>query len=464
MAGMTSVRQAAVAGRFYPADPVILQREVDALLAAAQPPDHSAPTKALVVPHAGHVYSGPVAADAYRLLQESPRPPGRVILLGPAHRVAFKGIASSSAAAFRTPLGDIPVDREALARITGLPGVHCRDAAHAPEHSLEVHLPFLQRSLGQFQLLPLVVGDAPVEQVAAVIEALWGGPETLLVVSSDLSHFLDYDRARARDANTARRIEALATDLHGAEACGCRPLNGLLSVLKARGLSIQRLAMNNSGDTAGDRDRVVGYGAWCVTDTGSPGRSGGDDSEESLGLAQRQQLLHLARLAIGHTLAGRGNLDIPMKQYDPALRDERASFVTLNLGGALRGCIGSLTATRPLLVDVLHNATAAAFKDHRFKPLTAQEYTRMELHISVLRPARPLTVSSRAELLEQLTPGVHGLVLSEAGKRATYLPSVWDKLPDPDHFLSELRAKAGLPRNGWSADTEVSIYTTEEFS
>ncbi|MEE4190725.1 MAG: AmmeMemoRadiSam system protein B [Halieaceae bacterium] len=461
---MSSVRQAAVAGRFYPADPSILQREVDALLAAAQPSDHSGQTKALVVPHAGHIYSGPVAADAYRLLQESQQPPTRVILLGPAHRVAFKGIASSSAAAFRTPLGDIPVDRDALARIADLPGVHCRDAAHAPEHSLEVHLPFLQRSLGQFQLLPLVVGDAPTEQVAAVIEALWGGPETLLVISSDLSHFLDYDRARARDANTARRIEALATDLHGEEACGCRPLNGLLSVLKARGLSIRRLAMNNSGDTAGDRDRVVGYGAWCVTEADAPAPDDEDSNDESLGLAQRQQLLHAARLAIGHTLAGQGNLDIRMQQYDSALHVERASFVTLNLEGSLRGCIGSLTATRPLLVDVLHNATAAAFRDRRFKPLTAGEYTQMELHISVLSPARPLAVSSRAELLERLTPGVHGLVLSEAGKRAAYLPSVWAKLPDPDHFLGELRAKAGLPREGWSADTKVSIYTTEEFS
>ncbi len=464
MTGMNSVRHAAVAGRFYPADPTVLQQGVDSLLAAAQPLPDSAPPKALVVPHAGYVYSGPVAADAYRLLENSKTPFTRVILLGPAHRVGFKGIAASSATHYRTPLGDVPLDQQALAGILDLPGVHTRDAAHAQEHSLEVHLPFLQRSLGRFQLLPLVVGDAPPEQVAAVIEALWGGPETLLVVSSDLSHFLDYDRARSQDANTARRIEALATDLRGEEACGCRPLNGLLRVLKARGLTVRRLAMNNSGDTAGDRDRVVGYGAWSVTEAEPPARVGDDTGTDSLGLAQRQQLLHLARLAIGHSLSGQGNLDIPLKQYDPSLHVERASFVTLNLDGALRGCIGSLTPTRPLLVDVLHNATAAAFKDRRFKPLSAPEYAHIELHISVLSPARPLAVSSRAELLEQLRPGVHGLVLAEAGKRATYLPSVWDKLPEPERFVSELRVKAGLPREGWSADTAVSIYTTEEFS
>ncbi len=458
---MTSVRHAAVAGRFYAADARVLQRDIDGLLAAASPHTDAAPPKVLVVPHAGYIYSGPVAANAFRLLQDRAHGYTRVVLLGPAHRVGFRGIAASSAGHYRTPLGDIPLDQVALEKIAALPGVHTRDEAHAPEHSLEVHLPFLQRILGQFQLLPLVVGDAPPEQVAAVIEALWGGPETLLLISSDLSHFLDYDTARARDANTASRIEALETNLRSEEACGCRPLNGLLSVLKQRRLTLQRLAMNNSGDTAGDRDRVVGYGAWSVVDT-PDSRSADDDT--SLDLVQRQQLLHLARLAIGQRIAGQGNLDVALAHYDPALRVQRGSFVTLNLAGTLRGCIGSLTATRPLLVDVLHNAGAAAFQDPRFKPLGAAEYPRIDIHISVLNPARPLPVKSRAELLDRLEPGVHGLIVQEGSKRATYLPSVWAKLPDPEQFVSELRAKAGLPRAGWSADTAVSIYTTCEFS
>ncbi len=462
---MTSVRNAAVAGQFYPADPAVLQRDVDSLLAAAPAHPDASPPKALVVPHAGYVYSGPVAAGAYRLLSNGEAPYSRVILLGPSHRVGFQGIATSSADYYRTPLGDVPLDREALSSIAELPGVHVRDAAHAPEHSLEVHLPFLQRSLGQFQLLPLVVGDASAGQVAAVIEALWGGPETLLVISSDLSHFHDYQSARELDARTASRIEALENNLHGDEACGCRPLNGLLTVLKQRGLSIRRLAMNNSGDTAGDLNRVVGYGAWSVEDRGEEDGDPKSRAEpEVLGLVQRQQLLHLARVAIGHELAGKGDLEVSLDQYDAGLSLRRASFVTLNLDGALRGCIGSLTAIRPLLVDVLHNASAAAFKDRRFKPLSAAEYPRIDIHISVLSTARRIDVRSRGELLALLEPGVHGLVLQEGKNRATYLPSVWEKLPEPERFVSELRAKAGLARDGWSTNTMVSIYTTDEFS
>ncbi len=461
---MNQVRQPAVAGRFYPADPALLRQDVDSLLSAAGSQAPAAPPKVLVAPHAGYIYSGPLAACAYRQLDGQSDNIRRVILLGPSHRVGFRGIASTSASHYRTPLGDIPLDTEGLERIRALPGVHERDAAHGPEHSLEVHLPFLQRCLSSFRLLPLVVGDASPEQVGAVIEALWGGPETLLVISSDLSHFLDYDQARSRDSNTAQRIEAMVTDLKGEEACGARPLNGLLGVLKQRGLAIRRIGMNNSGDTAGDRTRVVGYGAWVVDAETAKCTDQQHADQDRLGLAARQQLLHLARSAISHGLHGKGNLDIPLEHYDAELRQPRASFVTLNLRGALRGCIGSLTATRPLLADVVHNAGAAAFRDRRFKPLTASEYPAIDLHISVLSPPRAIDVESRQALLDVLRPGVHGLVLQEGNKRSTYLPSVWEKIPDPERFVSELRAKAGLPRQGWSSAMQVSLYTTDEFS
>ncbi len=462
---MAQVRLPAVAGRFYPADPALLRQDVDSLLAGAASPAQTATPKVLVAPHAGYIYSGPLAARAYRQLEGHTQSIRRVILLGPSHRVGFQGIASTSATHYRTPLGDVPLDTEGLERIRALPGVHQRDAAHGPEHSLEVHLPFLQRCLENFSLLPLVVGDASPGQVGAVIEALWGGPETLLVISSDLSHFLDYDQACSRDSSTAQRIEARATDLRGEEACGARPLNGLLSVLKQRGLDIRRLGMNNSGDTAGDRSRVVGYGAWVVDaeETNSVDAKQ-QPEQERLGLAARQQLLHLARSAIHHGLHGKGELSFPLERFDAELHKPRASFVTLNLRGALRGCIGSLAASRPLLADVVHNAGAAAFRDRRFKPLTAGEYPAVDLHISVLSPPRIIDVESRQALLDYLQPGIHGLVLQEGNKRSTYLPSVWEKIPDRDRFVSELRAKAGLPRQGWSDAMQVSVYTTDEFS
>jgi AmmeMemoRadiSam system protein B/AmmeMemoRadiSam system protein A len=462
---MNKVRRAAVAGQFYPDSVTELKSNVDRLLDNAR---SAAPCpKVLVAPHAGYVYSGAVAAEVYARLRNAKRPIERVVLLGPSHRVAFRGIAASGASAFATPLGEIPLDREATAAIAGLPGVVTREDAHALEHSLEVHLPFLQRSLERFRLVPLVVGDASPEEVAAVIDTLWGGPETLIVVSTDLSHFLPYEEAQARDAATCRLIESREARLTGDQACGCRPLNGLLTLLRRRRLGIETVAAKNSGDTAGGRDRVVGYGAWAVNEAPSAdagGRGPDESATDLLNLAQRQQLLHLARSAISHEFTNAGEFRVPAGHFHSALRAHRASFVTLSTGGRLRGCIGNLAATRPLLADVTHNAGAAAFRDPRFKPLQPEEFPDTELHVSVLGSPVPVAVRSRAALIECLKPGVHGVILEEGERRATYLPSVWKTLPEPDQFLSELRAKAGLSRQGWSPLTQVSVYTTQEFS
>ena len=312
-----------------------------------------------------------------------------------------------------------------------------------------------------------MVGDAPADQVAAVIDALWGGPETLIVVSSDLSHFLPYEEARQKDDTTRRLIEARRPVLTGDQACGCRPLNGLLTVLERRGLAIETVDVKNSGDTAGGRDRVVGYGAWVVNETDRPASSTGDvggDREGKLSLAQRQQLLHLARSAITARFNPSDSLDIDARRFDAALRAPRGSFVTVELRGHLRGCIGNLQGNRPLFLDVVHNAGAAAFQDPRFQPLSEAEYPGIELHISVLSPPTPVDVGSREELIAFLEPGLHGLILQDGNQRATYLPSVWEKLPEPERFVSELRAKAGLSREGWTGSLQVSVYTTEEFS
>ncbi|MEE8273482.1 MAG: AmmeMemoRadiSam system protein B [Alphaproteobacteria bacterium] len=258
---MASIRPPAVAGLFYPGEAEELDAAVRECLAAAETAD-TAP-KALIAPHAGYVYSGPVAASAYARLAAHRDVIERVVLLGPAHRISFRGLAASGASAFATPFGEVPVDAEAIERALALPQVRVLDAAHEMEHSLEVHLPFLQRVLDGFALAPFVVGDAAPEDVAEVIELLWGGPETLVVVSSDLSHFLDYDSARRIDGETARAIEALQPDdIAPDQACGRLPIQGLLRVARARGLEVSRVDLRNSGDTAGPRDEVVGYGAW----------------------------------------------------------------------------------------------------------------------------------------------------------------------------------------------------------
>jgi AmmeMemoRadiSam system protein B len=259
------IREAAVAGLFYPDNPLLLQQQVDALL-DQDTPLGPAP-KALIVPHAGYIYSGPVAASAYLQLVPLREQIERVVLLGPAHRVAFDGLAASSARWFATPLGMVRVDQAAMDPILGLPQVRVLDEAHREEHSLEVQLPFLQRVLDKdFGLIPLVVGDARPEQVEAVIEQLWDGPETLVLISSDLSHYQDYNTARRLDSVTSRAIEQLnpaAIDYQ--QACGRTPVNGLLLAARHHQLDARTLDQRNSGDTAGGRDRVVGYGAYAFS-------------------------------------------------------------------------------------------------------------------------------------------------------------------------------------------------------
>ena len=257
---MTQVREAAVAGLFYPADAGELSETVRSLLSSGQPAG-SAP-RALIAPHAGYVYSGAVAATAYATLIPFADCYRRVVLLGPSHRVPLSGLASSSADAFRTPLGDVPLDRRLIAALDS-PFVVVSEEAHRLEHSLEVQLPFLQTVLNEFTLVPLVVGDTAPENVAAVIDALWNEPGTLFVVSSDLSHYLPYTNARRRDKATRSAIEQLDSGrISHADACGATAVAGLLIVAAHHNLAVRTLDLRNSGDTAGSKGQVVGYGSW----------------------------------------------------------------------------------------------------------------------------------------------------------------------------------------------------------
>lgn len=255
------IRPPAVAGMFYPADADTLSQQIEAMLTAVRPAIFTHP-KALIAPHAGYIYSGPIAASAYTLLQDMGNI-RRVVLLGPVHRVPVRGLALPGADFFSTPLGEIPLDKEAMESIVQLPQVVWSDAAHAMEHSLEVHLPFLQRVLGDFRLVPLAVGDATPEDVAEVLDALWGNDETLIVISSDLSHYLPYQQAQQVDRITADNILAKQWPINHEQACGATPINGLLATSDRHGLTSHLLDLRNSGDTAGDKQQVVGYGAFA---------------------------------------------------------------------------------------------------------------------------------------------------------------------------------------------------------
>jgi AmmeMemoRadiSam system protein B len=259
-------RPAAVAGLFYPDDPRALSEQIDAFLSEAESSargEVASTPKALIGPHAGTRYSGPIAGSAYARLLPLRERIERVVLLGPSHRVAVRGLAASSADAFTTPLGDVPVDRASVDRLASFPAVRVQDEAHRLEHSLELHLPFLQRVLARFSLVPFSVGHAAPEEVSAVLEAAWGGSETLIVVSSDLSHYHDYGTAQRLDRETSRNVERLAFErIDDDHACGAYPVRGLLRAARGRGLRARTVDLRNSGDTAPGRQEVVGYGAY----------------------------------------------------------------------------------------------------------------------------------------------------------------------------------------------------------
>jgi AmmeMemoRadiSam system protein B/AmmeMemoRadiSam system protein A len=468
---MTVVRQPAVAGKFYSDDPAELRAAVRNYLDAAASDETAtaSPPKAIIVPHAGYVYSGSVAGSGYALLEELRGTIARVVLLGPAHFVSFQGLAASSADVFETPLGPVPVDTSAITALLRLPQVQVMDEAHAREHSLEVHLPFLQETLGDFQLIPLVVGQATPAQVSEVLETVWGGPETLIVISSDLSHYHPYDTACRLDRETSLVIEqGRVGDLRGDRACGFLAVGGLLESAAQRGLHARTIDLRNSGDTAGGRDQVVGYGAYVLEpDTGDETvsvlshaeNSHSDCEPAALSAEHEQQLLDVAATAIQRGIEYGAKPETNAADFPQPLQLMQATFVTLTCGGQLRGCIGSLLASRPLVCDVASNAYSAAFLDPRFSPLTLHEADSLEIHISVLSVPEAMSFESEDDAIAQLRPGIDGVTIYEANRRGTLLPAVWEKIPDPRTFFETVKKKAGLPADYWSATLRVERYT-----
>ncbi len=468
-ARLSEVRPAAVAGSFYPAEPGRLRDNVQALLRMARAElaegPEPAPPKALIVPHAGYVYSGQTAARAYARLGALRGTIRRVVLLGPAHRVHVRGLALPEADAFETPLGQVAVDRDAVRALAALRQVVAARPVHAAEHALEVQLPFLVEALGDFRLVPLVVGEATPDMVAEVLDLLWGGAETLIVVSSDLSHYHPYREAVRIDNATVAAVLAGDARISHEQACGATPVNALMQVARRRGMAVELIDQCNSGDTAGGRDRVVGYAAFALSET----REGAGTAAADVPATVVPQwfpadggavLVHLARASIERFLG------LPATPFAavPWLENAAATFVTLTQHGALRGCIGSLAAHRALGVDVTENAVAAASRDPRFAAVTAQDLPSIQVEVSLLSAPVPLVFADEADLAAQLAPLQDGLIFEAAGRRSTFLPQVWEQIPQPRAFLAALKQKAGLDAAYWSEDVRVLRYAVAKFS
>ena len=474
---MTIIRPPAVAGTFYPADADILRSEIDGLMDAALHSDAvsgDVSPKAIIVPHAGLMFSGSLAALGFATVRALKDTIKRIVSIGPAHRMAFQGIALARADQFATPLGNMRCDLPALQSALALPHVQMLDDAHTLEHGLEIELPFIQRLFGEdadIGIVPLLVSRCSPRQVHEVIEKLWGGPETLIVISSDLSHFHDYDTAKRMDNRTRAMIENFdAENIDTNDACGALPVAGMLIAARNRGMKIKTLGMRNSGDVTGDKSRVVGYGAWAVYDGKASGMGGdGEDdftkATETLIRTHGPAMLDLCRQSILHGMEAGAPLQVAANEVGPALAAPGACFVTLKKAGQLRGCIGSIISHAPLATDLCENAFKAAFRDPRFAGLSRAEIgDDLELSISVLSPPQPFGFADEADFISKLTPFEDGIILSDGNRRGLFLPQVWDQLPDPKDFLAHLKRKAGLAMDHWSPNMRAERFITRGIS
>ena len=441
-----SVRVPAVAGTFYPSRREELWLMIYSMLNEADANNQDAP-KALVAPHAGYIFSGGIAAQAWKSVENFAAQYKRLVLVGSAHRAAFEGIAVSDAAYFASPLGTLALDREFIDNIVDA-GIAVRDGnAHRYEHSLEVQLPFIQKLLPEVRIVPLLIGRANIEAVVRCLNFCWGDDSTLVVVSTDLSHYLSEMRAVEQDRLTMRKIAFLDPTIADSAACAALPLNALLYLASLHNLEPCHMQYAHSGMQSGDTERVVGYGAVALT------RS---HSRYALGAI----MLKIARAAIQARWCDVGSLLFPRIT---GLHDLGATFVTLTRNGQLRGCIGRLQASDIVLNDIQRNAVAAAFNDPRFAPLTCDELGGLNIEVSLLSTPEALFVTDEESLVNQLRPGVDGIVLRYRGAQGTFLPQVWQELPEPQQFIKHLKMKAGLSPDFWSEEIQCERYTVEKW-
>ncbi len=419
-------------------------------------PDGGVAPKVVVAPHAGLAYSGAVAATAFGPWARQAKPPSRIVIIGPAHRVAFSGIAVHPASKWSTPLGETPVAPGAHAELAQAPDVVVDPRPFAGEHALEMHLVMLQAMLpAPFEIVPILVGDTDPRRVAEALRRVWGGPETVVAVSSDLSHFLDQRSARSIDADTARRIETLdAAALDGRRACGFLALKGALEIAAEGDMRASALHLATSADVGADVSRVVGYGAFGFEYAASA----------RLANADRERLLSACMAALALAARTGGASPAPsLGEGSPALASWRATFVTLTENGRLRGCIGSRSPRRPLIEDAVANGVQAAFADPRFPPLGESELGGLRLDVSILSHPRAIPARSESELADALEPDRDGLIVAAGQHRALFLPSVWRSLPDARAFVRHLMAKAGLETNRWPEVLEAKRFRVESF-
>lgn len=439
-----SIRKPNVAGVFYPGDKENLTKKIEELTTDLKK-DVEYVSRAIIAPHAGFDFSGKTAAKAYQYLNPTAK---TVFVFAPVHRHALSGLAVPSDLKFEIPTGKIKVDTTVIADLVSSELAAYNDDVFVNEHSVEVQLPFIKHFLPKASVVPILVGAADFRKVTEIIEKYWDN-STDFVVSSDLTHFRTKFEANRIDNVTADMIEnGITLNMLPEQACGYIPVCGLTEFAKQKGFTLARVDLTDSSAASGDKDNVVGYGAWFLAE---------EEKTDFIKNNFSDLIRNLAYISIKSQLE---KANVRIETYPKMLETKLASFVTLEIGENLRGCIGSVLPHEPLIVDICRNARNAAFKDPRFTPVQANEFDKLKITVSLLSAPKKLEFGSEEELLEKLTPDSDGLVIRDVGRQSLFLPDVWKKIPDKREFLNALKQKAGLAPNWFSETFEAFTFKT----
>lgn len=437
MSHTLNIRKPAVSGTFYPDNANVLKNEVGLFIDNAIKSVNDAPM--VIVPHAGYVFSAPVAASSFKSINKNA---SKVILIGPSHYKYFTGLSVPEEDAYETPLGIVPVDREAISKLKEYRFVNSYKDAHEREHCLEVQIPFLQTQLNEFSIVPIITSK--IESYKEVAEAILDlvDEKTIIVISSDLSHYMDNESAHKEDQQTIEGIISGDSTVN-LDACGAEPIKVAMTIAEIKGFSPYLLDLRNSFETApkyGSEDRVVGYAAIAYMPKDS-------NRKEHFSKEEKELLLTIARDSL---IAGVTNHEYILPEIDnKTLLEETGCFITLRIGGSLRGCVGYIEGIAPLYKAVANNAISAALKDYRFSPVSEDEIDDIEIEISVLTKPEAFEYNDEEDLLNKIVKDVDGIILDYQGRRSTFLPQVWEELPDKVKFLEHLSLKAGLGIDDW---------------
>lgn len=441
---MKKIRPTAAAGKFYTNDKKELLAHLDYFL-QNNPADYDYKTRAVIVPHAGYMYSGQLASNGFQYIDTNAK---NIFIIGPPHYVPVRNVVLSSFEQWSTPFGEISVNQEINNDLVQKFGCEFEDEAFRDEHSIEVQVPFLQRILQNVKIVPILASNT--DKIKKIINYYWENPENAFVISSDLSHFYSSNEAKKIDDMTAEMIEKPDIEkFDSRQACGAVGVCALAGFAKDNGYSLIRVGMVNSGDITGDNSKVVGYGSWFLY-------------EGAKNTFIKEYFSKFVIDVCKKSILAVFNKEKPdFEKIPPVFRQLGACFVTLEKEGNLRGCIGSVIAHRSLIDDLIKNAQNSAFSDPRFMPLRRDEFEDLSIDVSLLSSPEKIYFKDEVDLLEQIRPFIDGIIIKDPPRQAVYLPSVWEQLPEKTTFLNSLKIKAGMPPKHFSDTFEAFRFITE---